>query len=421
MKHIASTSLLSTAIAALLVAGPAHAVDLEFMLSSNDATVPVWLEMIERYKEVAPDVTINVNQVGYNIVRDQLELQLQAGTGPDMATVTNLGGLNQYYLDMTPYVDAAVWNENYAGTIEWFRAGKPDGIHGWMAEVTVSGPYVNRTLFEEAGVEVPPKGATWEEWADATAQVQEELDLYAGMVMDRSGHRFAGPAMSYGAKFYDAEDNLIVDDGYKAFAQLLLDWHASGLMPPDIWPAVSGQTNVNGNDLFLREDVPFYFSGSWNINTLDQAIGDQFDWSVEPAPCGPSGCGVMPGGTAIVAFGATEHPEEVAAFIDWLASTDIAREFYSKAGQIPAHVGLQAEGLDYAAAGADEKVQAALTAFTQSLNEARETTPQAFKLQGDPLSSPFHGATANYLSAAINGELTLDEALDKIRADIAPK
>ena len=35
-----------------------------------------------------------VDEVGYDVIRDQLEARLQAGEAPDLARVTNLGGLN---------------------------------------------------------------------------------------------------------------------------------------------------------------------------------------------------------------------------------------------------------------------------------------------------------------------------------------
>lgn len=403
----------------LLAAGSAQAVELEFMLTGEDKNIAVWNEMIERYKEVAPDVEIVVNQVGYNVVRDQLPVQLEAGTGPDMATVTSLGSLNPYYLDITPYVDAEWWEATYGSVLPWYRAGKPDGLHGWHTEMTVTGPYVNKTLFDEAGVDIPPPGATWEDWADATAQVQEELDLYAGMVMDRSGHRFAGPAMSYGAAYFDDEGNFAVDQGFIDFAQLMVDWHASGLMPADIWPASGGQTYANGNELFFAEEVPFYMSGSWNTGNVNDTVGDSFDWAVVPVPCGPAGCGVMPGGSGLVAFGDTEHPEEVAAFIDWMAQTPQATEYYTRTFQIPAHSELQQDGLDYASAGASPAVEEGLNLFAQMVAQAAIDTPQAFRAQGDPRNGIMFNGTVKFLPEVMNGTLTMDEAVDKIREEIA--
>jgi hypothetical protein len=52
------------------------------------------------------DVVVDV--VPYQAILENLPVQLAAGTGPDMAKVTDLGGLNEYYLDLTPYVDAVL-------------------------------------------------------------------------------------------------------------------------------------------------------------------------------------------------------------------------------------------------------------------------------------------------------------------------
>jgi len=249
---------------AIICATAANAAELNLMMSNVDAKTTVLAEFAERYKATNPDVEITLNLVGYNVIREQLPVQLEAGTGPDLAFVTNLGGLNSYYVDLTPYVDAADWEAAYGAVLPWYRAGAPDGIFGYHSEMTVTGPYVNLTMFEEAEVEVPAPGATWEDWADATQQVMDATGSYAGMVMDRSGHRFAGPAMSYGAKYFDADGNFVVDDGFREFAGLMMEWHESGLMPADIWPAVSGSKYANGNEMFFNQDVAFYMSGSWN-------------------------------------------------------------------------------------------------------------------------------------------------------------
>ncbi|MEM9792436.1 MAG: ABC transporter substrate-binding protein, partial [Pseudomonadota bacterium] len=279
----------STSIFVLACATAAPAADLDLMISDVDGKAGIVAEFAERYKAENPDVNITLNVVGYDVIREQLPIQLEAGSGPDLAFVTNLGGLNPYYADLTPYVDAEEWEAAYGSTTPWYRAGKDSGIHAFHTEMTVTGPYVNLTMFEEAEVDLPEPGATWEDWAEATQAVMDATGSYAGMVMDRSGHRMAGPAMSYGAAYFDAAGNLMLDDGFKAFSQLMIDWHASGLMPPDIWPAVSGSKYANGNEMFFNQDVPFYMSGSWNTSNVQDNVEDKFDWSVVPVPCGPDG------------------------------------------------------------------------------------------------------------------------------------
>ena len=402
------------------LAGPVFAIDLSLMISDVDAKIPIVTDFVERYMADNPEITIEINSVGYDVIRDQLPLQLEAGTGPDLSFVTDLGGLNPHYVDLTPFVDAEAWEDAYGAVLPWYRAGAPEGIFGFHTEMTVTGPYVNLTMFEEAGVDLPAAGATWDDWAEAAQAVMEGAGSYAGMVMDRSGHRMAGPAMSYGAAYFADDGKLMIDEGFRTFSAKMLTWHESGLMPADIWPAVSGAKYANGNELFFAQDVPFYMSGSWNIGNMQKNIGDSFDWSVVPVPCGPEGCGIMPGGQGLVAFktGDAAQEEAAARFVAWMAEETQAREWYTRTFAIPAHAKLQSEGLDYAGAGATPAVAEGLTSFAAMAAAAAEQTPQAYQLQGSPVGFVVYNATVQYLGSALNGELSLDEAMSKIQEEL---
>lgn len=413
-------ALVATSVLAL-TASQALAADISLMIYADGKEPEVMADLVERYKAIAPDVNIELNVVGYNVIREQLQAQLEAGTGPDIAMITNLGGLNEFYLDMTPYVDVAEWEAAYGGILDWYRAGKPEGIHAFHSALTVTGPYVNVTMFDDAGVEIPAPGSTWDDWAEATRQVKAATNAYAGMVMDRSGHRMAGPAMSYGAAYFDADGKLMVDDGFRAFAQRMVDWHKEGLMPPDIWPAVSGSRYANGNEMFFNGDVPFYMSGSWNVGNVATNAGEKFEWAAVPVPCGPAGCGIMPGGAGFAGFKHTEEPEAVANFINWLASEEIAREWYSRNLAIPAHGAIQEAGIDYTQFGAGPEVSDALNVFARGAAQAAVQTPQAYQLQGSQFGFVMYNATVEYLGAVLTGDLTLDDAITRISADLAEK
>jgi len=390
-------------------------VELRYMCYADANECDVARELLDRFERANAGIKVVVDKVGFNVIREQLETRLEANQGPDMGRVTNLGGLNKYYLDLTPHVNAAYWNENFGATLDWMRVGANDkGIYGFLTQLTVTGPFVNKTMFAEAGVAVPGATATWDDWAAAIKQVQAKLNVYSGIEMDRTGHRFAGPAMSYGAKYFDANGRpALIDDGFKAFSERMVRWHKEGVMK-EIWPSSSGARWKNAADQFINKDTVMHVGGSWMIQRYSETIGDRFDWAAIPQPCGPAGCAAMPGGAAMVGFKATKHPREVARVMEFMASEPVLKEYYERTVQIPAHKGLAQKGLTYPKEVSPQAI-AALKAFTDNY---AKIPPQAHQLQGYQRNVAVFNATVNHISQAITGGLTLDEAYKKIDEEI---
>ena len=407
-----------TALVALTLANTAMADEISFLCYQNATECEAIAEIAAGF-EAETGHTVNMETVGYEIIRDQLENQLQTDAAPDVARVTNLGGLNQYYLDLAPYVDTAYMEGAYGATLPWYRApgGEDQGIYGWQMELTVTGPYVNVTMFDDAGVEMPGDGATWDDWATALIEVKDTLGLDAGLAMDRTAHRWAGPAFSYGAAFFDdGGEPILVDEGFRNFAETFVGWHENGLMPVEGWPAGSGTQYRNAAPMFLSGSVAMHMSGSWMIGNYASNITD-FEWMAVPAPCGPGGCGAMPGGSGMVAFSSTDVPEAAAAFIAYMAAEEQAAAYAAATSSITAHQGLQVSGVDYG--DVDPAVSQALSTFAASIGNAANTTPQAFTFQGYAKNFVIYGVVPDYITQVITGELTLDDALAAIDADVA--
>ncbi len=415
-----SMNKLAVITAGVLASSYSYADELKFVCYQDANECDVLSEMAEEFKAETGH-TVNTEVVGYDIIKEQFESQLQTDAAPDLARVTNLGGLNQYYLDLSPYVDAAAWEKNYGATLPWFRepGGEDKGVYGWMTQLTVTGPYINVTMFEDADVEIPAEGASWDDWAVALREVKSALGINAGLAMDRTAHRMAGPAFSYGAKFFDDSGTpILVDDGFRKFAEAFIGWHEEGLMPAEGWPAGSGTQYQNAAPLFLSGDVAMHMSGSWMISNYASNIKD-FEWRAVPIPCGEGGCGAMPGGAAIAAFKSSKSPEAAAMFIDFLAKEENAAKFAAATKNITAHQGLQQTGVDYG--DTSPTVSEALSVFAANAGKAAESTPQAYDFQGYAKNGVIYGIVPDYLTKAITGEITLDEALEKIDADVAAK
>ena len=415
MTHRLNKTLLLGVAALGLMAGNALAETELRMTWYNDGNEgEVMRDLLDRFEEANPDIKVVLDIVPYAAVRDGIGVQLAAGEGPDMARVTDLGGLSQYYLDLTPYLsDADYWRTNFGPFLKWL-APDSDAISGFMTQLTVTGPYVNKTLFEQAGVEMPGEGATWDDWAAASKEVADKLDIPIPMAWDRSGHRVAGPAIAMGAKMFDENgEPALVDDGLKLMATKLYDWHQDGTMAKELWGSVSGSQYLGANEDFANANVVLYMSGSWQIPQFAETIGDAFDWWAVPAPCGPAACTGMPGGAALVAIKDTEHPEEVAKVMDYLAQEENLAEFYSRTLFIPGHLGLAEKGIDFDTD--DERAKHALSTFAGAVPSI---SPIAFDTQGYPYNYVMFGALISRLGEAIVGELTLDEAFERMTQDV---
>lgn len=376
-------------------------------------------ELLDRFEADNPDIKVVVDTVPYSSgILESLPLQLEAGEGPDIARVTQLGLIAPYMLDLRPYLtDAAYWDTNFGPFLAWMQA-EPGGnaIPGYMTQLTVTGPFINRTLFEQAGVAVPSDTSdevTWEEWAAAANEVAAATDTFA-MAMDRSGHRLAGPAVSMGAKYFDADGNpaLVGDEGFKTMAQLMVDWHADGTMIPEVWIGAAGSYQA-ANEPFINAQLVFYMSGSWQVGQFAQLIGDAFDWEAVPNPCGPAACTGMPGGAALVAINTTEHPEEVARVMEFLTAEENMNEFYARTLFIPGHLGLAASGIEF-----ETDLPQAVTSLNVFSSQVGKLAPLAYDLQAYQYNTILFNATRDRLTQVFAGELTLDDAIARMQEDI---
>jgi len=412
-SHAMRAGLLGAAVATLATSALA---DIRVMCYQDGNECDVTADLIKRYEAQNAGAKVILDTVPYKTVVEQLPVQLAAGQGPDIARVAEIGGLSKNYIDISAYVkDRKYWEDNFGSTLPWMRNKAGDkGIYGFLSQMTMTGPFVNKTLFEQAKVPMPGPKATWEEWVDAARKVAKATQTPAAMAWDRSGHRFAGPAVSYGAKIFDAKGNLTVDAGYKTAVGKFVGWHKDGTMLKDVWGGSGGSSYADAVGEFKNGRVVMILSGSWQINRMQKEIGNAFDWVAVPNPCGPAACSGMPGGAAWVALKTTKSPKEVGRFLDFMAQEANVAEFASRTNTIPAHAGVAKRGLAYTSAGPAAK--AALTVFT---NGTGTIAAPAYALQGYKYNRALMLPTVTRVTQAIVGEISVDEAVTKIGTDMA--
>jgi alpha-1,4-digalacturonate transport system substrate-binding protein len=398
-----------------IAASAAMASEIRVMCYQDGVECEVTAEIAKRFEALNPATKVIIDTVPYKSIVEQLPVQLAAGQGPDIARVTDLGGLSKYYMDIAPNLkNRKYWDDNFGATTPWLRPSATDkGIYGFMSQLTMTGPFVNKTLFEQAKVAIPGPKATWDDWIKASTQVAKATQIKAGSAWDRSGHRFAGPAISYGAKIFDAKGNPVIDAGYKNAVTKFVGWHKDGSMMREVWAGTGGSTYASSIDEFVNGNVAMVLAGSWQIGNLQKKVGTNFDWVAVPNPCGPAACSGIPGGAAWVALKTSKSPKEVAAFLDFMASETNYAEFTAKTNNIPAHAGLAKKGINYT--NAEPAAKAALGVFSGGVSQL---APVAYAFQGYKFNRAIMLPTVTRVTQAIVGEMSTDDAVSKINTDM---
>ena len=106
----------------------------------------VMRSLLDRFEAQNSDIKVTLDVVPYQSIMESLPVQLAAGDGPDIARVTDLGGLSKYYMDLRPHLsDAGYWEKSFGPFLKWLRQpGDTSAISGFMTQLTVTGPYVTR-------------------------------------------------------------------------------------------------------------------------------------------------------------------------------------------------------------------------------------------------------------------------------------
>lgn len=400
-------------------------VELTFRCYQDGSECDVFRMLLDEFEAENPGIIVNVDVVPYSNIDEQLPVQVEAGEAPDMARITNFGAFADFYLDMRPFLSEeaqANFDNNFSQPVmaAMRQDRSSDAIGGFPDLFTVTGPFVNRTLFEQAGVELPSdtmEAPTWEDWTAAATEVSEALSegdfTVYGISIDRTGHRFAGPAMSMGATLINDEGLFTVDtEGYRMMVELLKSWHDTGITPAEVWLGAGG-SYAAATDFFINGQLAVYMTGSWNIGRFSNDIGDLFDWEAVPNPTGDGGSTGVAGGSGIVAFASTEHPEEVAQVMAFLASPEAYAQYSAATLSIPANAEVASMGVEYATE--DEAVLDALAVFSAEVPKLQD---QAVAMNVHPFAFAYYRNSANRITQYLVGELTLEEALSGLQQDI---
>ncbi|WP_277207523.1 ABC transporter substrate-binding protein [Isoptericola croceus] len=375
---------------------------LEFVQSGDINQGGGYAALAERYHEET-GVRVNVIEVPNDDLRTRLRTAAQANDVPALAASPSSDpAWTDRLLDLTGAFESA-------GIIDTLSVADPaDGmVKALPTTLTSVGMFLNKSLWDEAGVEYPTtldEEWTWDEFVERANQVVGETDAEYGAVMDDSAHRLRSFLFEFGSQGVteQADGSWTLDDQGAEALEYFKGMHDAGFMPASVWGA-----GDDASATFKSGRVAAYVSGVWQIADFQENIAD-FEWVSVPLPQQPVRATNYGAASWIVAFDGSGVEEETLAFIEWLYSEDVYREYCEISGCLPVLDGLEVE---YPADSYAFDLYNGEIAASPPISAVQTTDGLLHGFQGRAIDNePLKDEVVRYL----NGELTLEETVEAI-------
>lgn len=289
-------------------------------------------ELVKKFEEENPDVTVNVTPVPWESAHDKFTSAIAAGTTPDVAQVgtTWMGefvGLDA--LDPTPEL---------IDVDKFFTGGQEttvvDGVSyavPWYVETRLV--YYRTDIAEQAGITEP--ATDWEGLKEMAKKMQSDGGAEWGISLQPGGTgswQTVLPLMwSNGGEIvnddmteftFDTEENVEALEYYKSF----FDEGIANKSP------AQGTTEAD----FASGKVPMFISGPWMMAAVEAAGGEGFadKYDVMEMPEAESSASFI-GGANLAVFKNTENRDAAWKLVDFLTQEETQVEWYDLTTDLP--------------------------------------------------------------------------------------
>jgi multiple sugar transport system substrate-binding protein len=364
---------------------------------------PEMKKMAAEFHKEHPMITIKFENVPAEQAAQVLTTRIAGNNAPDVAFV-NASDTADYAsrgaaVDLSDYISRSdvVKPDDYVDAFKTFVT-YDDKMYGLPIDGETTGLFYRTDLFEEAGIDGPPK--TWDEFeADAAALTDESKNQY--------GFEMFAPESAYYwyPWLYQAGGDLLTEDGQDiAFtsdeAKEAAEFYVglAKYAPPDYL----NSNSWDGRVAFAEGQTAMYVAGAWFAGTLMDEFPDATGkWATAPLPEGEAGCKTTIAGDSLVMLDQTENADAAWLWMEFLSKPEnIARATYETEGTLLPPLKSLLEGPDIV------KEKPVLKGFIDLMQCGVASTVS------NPKFPRIETILNEELGKAIYGDQTAEEALD---------
>ena len=355
--------------------------------------------MYEAFHEEYPNITVEIETIAMDDYFTQMQTRVAGGTAPDCyeLNIENFASYaNKGVLAEITGVDLSSMNET---ALSAFNVdGKQYGLPGNFSNVVL---VYNKDLFDQANIEYPNENWTQDDVQKAAEAIRALGDDIYGYYQPLTYNEFYKACAQFGGSLLneDKTEFTINSPENVAAAQMMADRVlVSNVQPTDVQMGGMGDW-----DLFMSGRLGMIPTGIWAFQTFTDGCDFEWDITIEP---GKDQKATHFFSNGLVINAESEHKDAAATWITWLASSPAAAEIRIEAGW------------DLPAINDEETLSSYLDITPpdnrQAVFDSLDYLVVPPVIEDYAMMSDIIGQK---LSAAANGSITVQEALDQAQSE----
>ena len=356
-------------------------------------------KMVTAFETEYPNIKVEVETIGFDDYFTQMQTRVAGGTAPDCyeLNIENFAAYaNKGMLAEITGVDVSGLNDT---ALNAFKVdGKQYGLPESFSNVVL---IYNKDLFDQAGVDYPTADWTQDDVQDAAEKIRALGDDIFGIWQPITYNEFFKVVAQYGGALLNEDKTAFTINSPENLeaATVLVD----RVLKSNVQPNAVQQGGMGDWDMFMSGRLGMIPTGIWAFQAFTDGCDFAWDIAVEP---GSTQKATHFFSNCVVMNPETEHPEEVAAWLAWLASSTASADIRLEAGwDLPALKDLDALSSYLEVTPPDNR-----EAVFESLDYlVMPPVIEDYALMSDIISQK--------LAAAAEGTITVQEALDQAQAE----
>ncbi|MDG5788326.1 extracellular solute-binding protein [Evansella sp. AB-P1] len=311
--------------------GGSESVELDFWVFGSTG----YDDLVDEYKEIAPNVTINFNQGEMDDTHNNLFTSLSAGSGaPDIAMI-EVSEVARFLEASDKFHNLFDYGaEDVAGNYldwKWLQAQNVDGDFqlGLPTDIGPTTMFYRTDVIEAAGLPTDPEELaaeidTWDAFYEAAKTIKETTGK---PISDSPTLVFNAIRDQQSQQYFNEDNELIIENTVKDAYDFTTKMLQEGLIGQNsLWTAEWGSAMGEGSYAILPG------APAWMIGVVkDNAPDASGNWALTTIPEGAGNWG----GSFLTIPAESDHPQEAFDFIAWLTAPEQQLKSFHGMGLFP--------------------------------------------------------------------------------------